>query len=794
MSNLEKPICLMSDKFELNKEGEDFIKSLGNKKFSIISIIGPKSSGKSFLSNQLVGKHNNGFEIGSMQNTNESYTKGIWTWGIPISEGGKDFLILDMQGFQTEPEEQLNSSHKFLKLINSISSIVIYNYKKDDENESNDNISIQIIENSVDYFIKLIQNQNEKNISNYFWLYRDYNINDTSKYSKYLDMINSKAKNCEEFNNNYKNKIKIFTLPPPMEENDMLINLYLDEDENPFDEEYKKKINDFKKIIFSEGICNIDGSKLLKFIKNINNPNAETEMSINTEEIDKAENIIINELKNKLKEKNENINDFIIKCKNSYDILSDNILNSFIDKNPQFDYLIEKINNILNIYGKELLENYFQNKITKYNEELKSIISQKEKASPLLTELNKKDDIKSLYDNFIEETKKDLDNILFNSKNEFLTCFPEIKSYFETCVFNHLIKFINNIINFISVADDANKEINEQKQKIEVLNNELNNLKQNYESKEKDYSLNIESLKQSNEKLQQEKNELIEEKNNLNNKNNILEKEKNELNEKNKSLEAELTEITNKNKELNNKLDEYIQKENSKPKPLLLNIKDEEMPKLVSLFTEIQNTSKEFDETIKLFMQKKSSIFHTQFIEETKLDVNNKCQNWVEELQKITKEKFESKDNFYVKEIDKLKEDKNVLTEELNQIKKDTNKIKDENNNLKEEIKLIKEIQSNLDKYKADNEKIVNTLKNTNELYQKRIKDFDNKIKDMEFDLSNYKFESKMKEEEIDSTFNLFKSMLEKNKKIFENNLKKVPEYIKEEVLTLNKKYKYIKM
>ena len=148
MSTLEKPICLMSDKFELNKEGEDFIKSLGTKKFSIISIIGPKSSGKSFLSNQLVGKHNNGFEIGSMQNTNESYTKGIWTWGIPISEGGKDFLILDMQGFQTEPEEQLNSSHKFLKLINSISSIVIYNYKKDDENESNDDISIQIIENS----------------------------------------------------------------------------------------------------------------------------------------------------------------------------------------------------------------------------------------------------------------------------------------------------------------------------------------------------------------------------------------------------------------------------------------------------------------------------------------------------------------------------------------------------------------------------------------------------------------------------------------------------------------------
>ena len=780
MSNLEKPICLMSDKFELNKEGEDFIKSLGSKKFSIISIIGPKSSGKSFLSNQLIGKHNNGFEIGSIQNTNESCTKGVWTMGTPVSEGGKDFFVLDMQGLQTETEEHINLSHKLLKLINSISSIVIYNYIKDDENEANDDISIQVIEKSVDYFIKLIQNQNEKNISNYFWLYRDYNINDTSKY---LDMINSKAKNCEEFNNNYKNKIKVFTLPPPMEENDMLINLYLDEDEDPFDEEYKKKINEFKKIIFAEGNCNIDGSKLLKLIKNINNPNTEAEMSINTEEIDKAENIIINELKNKLKEKNENINDFIIKCKNSYDILSDNILNSFIEKNPQFEYLIEKINNILNIYGKELLENYLQNKITKYNEEIKNILSQKENTSPLLNELNKKDDIKSLYDNFLEETKKDLDNILFNSKNEFLTCFPEIKSYFEKCVFNHLIKYINNIINFITVADDANKEINEQKQKLE----ELNNLKQNFESKEKEYISNIESLKQSNEKLEQEKNE-------LNNKYNNIEKEKNEKKKKSKSLEAQLNEMTTKNKELTDKLDEYIQKENSKPKPLLLNIKDEEIPKLVSLFTEIQNTSKEFNETIKLFLQKKSSIFHTQFIEEIKLDVNNKCQNWVEELQKITKERFESKDNYYVKEIDKLKEDNNSLSEELNKIKNETNKIKDENNNLKEEIKLVKDIQSNFDKLKTENEKIVSTLKSNNELLQKRIKDSDDKINDMELNVSNYKFESKMKEEEIDSTFNLFKSMLEKNKKTFENNLKKVPKHIKDEVLNLNKKYKYIKM
>jgi hypothetical protein len=787
----DKPILLLNEKLELSKEGEDYIKSLGDKKLSIIAVIGPKSSGKSFLSNQLVGIFNNGFEIGSLQNKNECCTKGLWTWGKPVSQDNKNILILDVQGFQTESEEQINLNQKFFNLINLISSNVIYNYKKDDESEQNNEINESVLKNSIDFFTKLIQNENlnldVKNIPNLSWVYRDYNINDTNKY---FDMINSQLKSCENYEKYFKNKIKIFTLPAPMEENDMLINLYLDEDEDPFEEEYKKKLIEFKKIIFGECNNNMTGTELLKLINNFNNPKAKIEVAINKEEIDQISNVIVNELKNKLKEKNGNINDIINKCKNSFDILSDKTLNAFNDKYPQNEYFIEKISDIINIYGKELIENYLQNKISEYEESIKNIISQKEGSSPLSNEIQKKDDIKSFYENFLEETKRDMNEIIFNSKNEFLSCFPEIKNYFEKCVFNHLIKYIDNINNFIISSDNANKEISDQKQKIDELKNEINNLnniKQNLESKEKEYLSNIESQKQTLEKLEQEKSE-------LNNQSNNLTKEKSELEEKNKSLESQLSEMTNKNAELTSKLNEYIEKEKSKPKPLLLNIKEEEMPKLVSLFSEIQTTSKEFNETIKSFLQKKSSIFHTQFIEETKLDTDKKCQNWVEELQKITKERFDSKDNYYVKEMDKLKDEKNALNEELNKIKEEVQKSKDENNILKEQMKLVKDIQESVDKNKVENEKIVNTLKNTNELYQKRIKDFDEKMNDMEFNLSNYKFESKMKEEEIDSTFNLFKSMIEKNKKNFENNLKKVPDHIKNEVLNLNKKYKYIKM
>ena len=885
MSNfIEKPILLINSNFELTSEGETFLKSLSDKKISLISVIGPKSSGKSFLSNQLVGIYNNGFEIGSIQNTKESCTKGVWVWGTPVSHNGGDIfiLILDVQGFQIEGEEQLKINQKIFNLINIISSTVIYNYKKDDESEETEEINSTVIKNSVELFNKLIKDEkkilNEKNISEIYFLYRDYNIKDTNKY---LEMINSINKENETYNTFYKNKINIFTLPPPMEENDMLINLYLDEEDDPFDDEYKKKINEFKKNIFDNikqkkiGENIIDINHLIDLINNFdknkenNNNNininikeepkkeeiATVNIGIKKEEINKKKDEIIENIKKKLSEKNENISDIIDKIKNSYDILSNNkILNSLNSScnNSDIEYLIDNINTIINMNGKELIEKIINPQIVEYNQNLNNLISQKEKFIPLLKEITKKEDIKEYFNNFKDEIIKDMNNTLFNSKYEFLSCFKNIKAYFEKCVFNNMNNYINNADNYINNyvnnaikeqknsenigknLDEKKSEINELKQKIENLNNELSELKQNFELKEKEFNASTESLKQEKEnlekkynedlgnlkqekekteqeyktkldniieeknKLEQEKNNLNEEKNNLikesTEKNDILLKEKASLEEKLSLSEKNISELNDKNKELNSKINEYIEKENIKPKPQMVNIKDEDLPKLVELFQQIKTNINESNDAIKLFLEKKSTIFHDKFIEETKKNINNKCENWVEELQKITKERFESKDTYYTEQIETLKNEKNVLNDELNKVKDDINLIKEENNNLKEEIKLVKDIRNSVDKFKSDKDKIINTLKNTNTLYEQRIKDFESKLSDMEFNLSNYKFESKMKEEEVDSTFNLFKSLLEKNKKNFESNLKKVPDHIKNEVLALNKKYKYIKI
>ena len=42
-------------------------------------------------------------------------------------------------------------------------------------------------------------------------------------------------------------------------------------------------------------------------------------------------------------------------------------------------------------------------------------------------------------------------------------------------------------------------------------------------------------------------------------------------------------------KELEQKVNEYIEKEKQKPKPQMVNVKEEDLPKLVELFKEIQD-------------------------------------------------------------------------------------------------------------------------------------------------------------------------------------------------------------
>ena len=121
----EKAIPLITEGFDLETDGIEFLQKLSDKNIAVISVIGPVCSGKSFLAGQMFDKINKGFEINSADNK-ECCTKGIWIWGKPIIKDNYYIIILDAQGLKTDTDENLEYSQKIFALCTLISSIVIY--------------------------------------------------------------------------------------------------------------------------------------------------------------------------------------------------------------------------------------------------------------------------------------------------------------------------------------------------------------------------------------------------------------------------------------------------------------------------------------------------------------------------------------------------------------------------------------------------------------------------------------------------------------------------------------------
>ena len=252
----EKAIPLISETFDLEMDGIEFLQKLSDKKIAIISIIGPLSSGKSFLANQISGKINKGFEINS-KNDSDICTKGIWIWGKPIIKENYYIIFLDTQGLRTDTEENLEYSQKIFSLCTLISSMIIYNYK----NNENGKLSNDTIEQSFDLFNKMLPylqkiklEDNEElsddlnkiskiNIPEFIFIYRDTT---TTDFNLFNELENKYLEKNEYFNSLFKNKIKKYSLPCPMEKEKMQKAEYLsisDEDINKIKHHSVKNIN-----------------------------------------------------------------------------------------------------------------------------------------------------------------------------------------------------------------------------------------------------------------------------------------------------------------------------------------------------------------------------------------------------------------------------------------------------------------------------------------------------------------------------------------------------------------------
>ena len=80
-----------SEELEISSEAMTLLDQMQRKKIAVIAVTGPFNTGKSFLSNQIVG-HMKGFGVRVPMG---SGTRGIWMWDqlMPLSDDTEGILL-----------------------------------------------------------------------------------------------------------------------------------------------------------------------------------------------------------------------------------------------------------------------------------------------------------------------------------------------------------------------------------------------------------------------------------------------------------------------------------------------------------------------------------------------------------------------------------------------------------------------------------------------------------------------------------------------------------------------------
>ena len=858
----EKAIPLITEGFDLENDGIEFLQKLSDKNIGVISVIGPAASGKSFLANQLSGKINKGFEIGSIEHRKECCTKGIWVWGKPIIQDNSYIIILDAQGFRTDTDENLEYSQKIFALCCLISSVVIYNYKKDDSSEEISKISNEVLEHSYELFNKLtpflekIKLDDNEEISDdvnkltkyhmpeFIWVYRDYSVNDFNEYNEIENKINE---NNELFNQLIKNKMKKYSLPSPMDSNQMLVNMYLDIDEEeikkggPFSEEYKTSFNNFKNKILK--ICkpkvinslSLNGNLFYGLLQEyassifsadsmfVESPLTNVVFS-NLGEITEG---ITESFREKLEEKNKDVYDFIQQVKNSYEIFSDGLLNdyhnTFIGKLLHSQFMTEEMNNILSSVSDELLDTNINEKLTKFNDTLKEI-TEKESAEKIL-KIDSVQDIKKNLNTFSENIKKNLEETIFTKENEFLSSFNLIKEYIIKCICDKINLYADSI-NFyidhnmqsIESSSKTNEaaleakinELNKKENELIEMKIQVEKMQNDMDFKEKDFQNILENEKNKFSALEKNTNDLISEKDkmikSLENKYDELNKElksfydtknnKEDIDKiKNENIELklnmgkkekQLNNLTLKLKELNeNKLGEINDKELN-----LKTLKNDDIPKLKEIFKVINKTVTDYAEIINKLEQNKDLVFHDKFIEFSKSTLKKICNNWNEELSQFKEDHFKTMVSNYRKEISELKKDNIKLVNELEQLYTDMNEKNIEILKLNEKLKMDEQIKQIKEDQIKSTESKYDSVQKELEIYKVRVKDKEDYINTITNELGNYKSKANMMEDEFENIKELMRCITRKDKRSFNSISKKTEQEFNDILNSLIKTYK----
>ena len=849
----DKAIPLISEGFDLEMDGIEFLQKLSDKKIAIISIIGPVSSGKSFLATQICDKIKSGFDI-NLQNNTDCKTKGVWVWGKPIIKENYYIIILDAQGLSTDNEQNLEFSQKIFSLCTLISSIIIYNYKNNDNGKLTDDTieqSFELFNKMLPFLQKIKLEDNEElsddvnkisnlNIPDFIWIFRDSTTTDFNSFNELEKKFSEKN---EYFKSLFKNKIKKYSLPCPMDTDKMKSGQYLqisDDDINkgksPFSEEYKTSFN-----ILKNKLINLCPPKIIKDLPLngnlfygllqeyassifsgdsifIESPLSNV-VSSNLGEITDSINETFNE---KLEEKNGDESDIVQTLKNCFEVFSDGLLNeyqnNYIGKLLHSNFMTEEIKNVLVNVSDEILDSKIGEKLSQFNDSIKELI-EKENAEKV-GKIESIADIKKSLTGLSNKIKSQVEENIFKKENEFLSSFGFIKDYINQCICekindyaNCIQIYIENNLQTVESSSKINQESYENKIKelnntISKLNIEMESMKLNSKEKEKKFEINLSIEKQKYIDLENQYKKIISDKNseikNLELKNNKINDElknlytekndKNELSklkEENNKLKANLVVKENQIKDLTklSKMQELEEKKKSnsaKENNDLNKIKESDIPEIKKIFKAINEKILNYSNELNKLEQNKDMFFHDKFIEISKSNWKNTYNIWNEELNQFKEKHFSTMIKNYSEELSKIKEEKNNLIKKLYNLTNEINKKKIEIDKLSEQFSSEKEI------YQIKLEEIKN-MKVANDALQKELDLYRAKLTDVENNLGVCKSEANITGQQVEYIMDAINSLIKKDKKKYLLYINKLEKNYRTIVNELNKTFNIIK-
>jgi len=795
---------------DITTEATDYLISLKKEKLCILSIIGPRNSGKSKLLNSFLKKENNGFNI------NE--TKGLWIWGKTLElENNKKLLILDCQALEND-----DVSLRLFLICELLSTFIIYNTKGEiNDNLINDFFKFLDVSKTINIYSQGNKKNTITNLSNYLpdllWIMNEYENKEISS-DNYLDnIIKNNNKISENFTKLYKN-YKCFYLKDSNDEKqiELIFN-------------YIKSNSSYKKI----NNIDIDGNDLFGILTNYLD-------SMENGEIPIINNALENILLSKAKNINENLyEEFVLEFQKKIDKFPKSfklIYNTFFELQDKYSELFcNKVKDLfltseqtgkylINLFQrmKEELENVFEKNNEFYNEWFD--LEFKEMEQTLNNENNSKinnlEHIKNffnLYSNSFELCFKKFFNIpKDNFSNNLILVVLKI---FEDFVKNKLNLFgdnineiydnyskenLNKIENLQNNLNQINEQLNNTKKLLEDKNNEKNEininllelenkieqLKRENKTKEKEYLNNIEIEKQ---KLQNSENYYN---NNLKEKNNKIE----ELEKKIEKLNSENSAINKDNINKINELNREILKLNNEIQHLSEEQKKqdnfEEVEKnlnLQSLFKNIQNTFMEFKKSIDKIDDENENLFKTKEMNLSVNEIENNMKNWIDEIKNYKENQFKNLNENYEKNIKNIKNDLDEANFKLTKKESEFNNQIEITENFKSQFNEANLKVNQLNEITKSKDNLINTQNDTIKMYEDKIKDFNNDKDKLEMLLNSNIVNFKMKEDEVETILMVIECMLAKNKNKYEHNLNKLSNECKASINNMVKKYKLFK-